>query len=119
MGFITGFLSGLTLTSSVLYLSIRIHASTRLQQSLALRDSSSLLRSVYDPEPSYVPPSARLRLGSIGDVAKDRWNGSVERAVRGVQATDWRRVREGAETWVGETWERVNNSKGGAAGGGK
>ncbi|KAK7511140.1 hypothetical protein IWX49DRAFT_590732 [Phyllosticta citricarpa] len=117
MGFITGFLSGLTLTSSVLYLSVRIHASTRLQQSLALRDSSSLLRSVYDPEPSYVPPSARVRLGGIGDVAKDRWNGEVERAVRRVQGTDWRRVREQAEGWVGEAWERVN--KGGAAGGGK
>lgn len=95
---------------------MRVHHATRLKQSLALRDSHALLRNVYDPEPTYVPPSARERVGSLGDVAKDRWNGNVESAVKKIYSTDWRRVREEGEGWLGRAWDRVSK---GVAGEGK
>ncbi|KAL1635079.1 hypothetical protein SLS56_001831, partial [Neofusicoccum ribis] len=80
MGFTAGFLGGLTLTSSALYLSSLIHQRNRLQQSLSLRQSSHTLKQIYDPDRAYTPPSLRVRTDGIGGIAKDRWNAEVERA---------------------------------------
>ncbi|KAK7732878.1 hypothetical protein SLS57_000821 [Botryosphaeria dothidea] len=117
MGFTGGFISGLALTSSVLYLSTLFHQRNRLQQSLNLRTSSHTLKQIYDPDRIYTPPSLRTRTAGIGDIAKDRWNSEVERAVRRVQETDWREVGSEVEGAVWGLIERVRKSSG--SGGGK
>lgn len=55
----------------------------------------------------------REHSAGIEDLAKDRWNREVERAVRRVQETDWREVgREVEEAALG-AWERIRKSGGG------
>ncbi|KAL1621437.1 hypothetical protein UCDDS831_g08151 [Diplodia seriata] len=113
MGFTAGFIGGLTLTSSALYLSALIHQRNRLQQSLSLRQSAHLLKQIYDPDRLYTPPSMRERTAGVEDLAKDRWNREVARAVRRVQETDWREVGRGVEEAAWGAWERVRKSSGG------
>ncbi|EKG21482.1 hypothetical protein MPH_01203 [Macrophomina phaseolina MS6] len=112
MGFTAGFLGGLTLTSSVLYLTTLFHQRNRLEQALTLRNSSHTLKQVYDPDRIYTPPSLRTRTAGIGDTAKDRWNSEVEKAVRRMQETDWREVGREVEGTLWRLVERVRKSDG-------
>ncbi|MCJ1313244.1 hypothetical protein MMC25_006921 [Agyrium rufum] len=99
MGRFTGFLSGLTLTTSALYLSLLLHQRNRTHQASLLHQQSLLLHSILDPDivPVEETPRHVLRRETWTETWKDRWNAEVESAVRGVQRTDWRTIREGAE----------------------
>ena len=113
MGFATSFLSGVTLTSSLLYFSLLHHQNSRIHQASILHSSALQLNSLVDPqlasdlatiaEQNY---SGGLREG-IRDYRlerrtgferlKDGWNSELESGVRWVQGIHWNRVREGIE----------------------
>ncbi|KAF2491148.1 hypothetical protein BU16DRAFT_493955 [Lophium mytilinum] len=97
MGFTTGFLAGTTLTSLTLYLTLSLHTRNRLTQSALLRQQTSVLSNILDPQPPAPEPTTRIARAGLIETAKDRWNGELEREVRLVYNTDWRKVREGVE----------------------
>lgn len=108
MGFTAGFLGGLTLTYSVLYLSLYLHRNNRVHQSLLLSQQSRLLNSKLDPpEVEYEPPAYRIEEAGLNEMLKDRWNREVEGLVRRVQDTDWEEVRIRWENRVGSAWDNV------------
>lgn len=92
MGFTTGFLSGLTLTASTLYLTILIHNHHRIHQASILRQQSLLLNSIADP--SILPaednaPRYRIERGNLTERWKDGWNSEIEKAVRWMHGVHW------------------------------
>jgi altered-inheritance-of-mitochondria protein 5 len=113
MGFTTSFISGITVTSTTLYLSLLYHQRARLRQATLLHQQSLLLNSITDPhlaselatiqEENYSGGlregvrDYRLQKAGLVERWKDVWNREVEGAVRWVQGVDWRRVREGVE----------------------
>ena len=118
MGFTTNLLSGFTLTSTTLYLSLLYHQRARLHQAAILRQQALLLDSLSDPElaselatiadANYsgglregVKPY-RLERAPWTERWKDRWNSDLEGAVRYVQGIRWPAVREGIEGRVKE-----------------
>ncbi|OCK81915.1 hypothetical protein K432DRAFT_294394 [Lepidopterella palustris CBS 459.81] len=107
MGFATGFIGGLTLTSATFYLTLSLHTRNRLQQAALLRQQSLILTNIVDPQPQPPPPTARLERAGMVETAKDRWNGELEGLVRRVQTTDWRAEREQWEDRLGKVWGRV------------
>ncbi|KAJ9642515.1 hypothetical protein H2199_004896 [Coniosporium tulheliwenetii] len=107
MGFATGFIGGLTLTTSVLYLSVYIHRQNRLNQSLYLRQSHLILTSLIEPPPPSTPPRAREARPSLVETVKDRWNGEIEGLVRRALSVDWNGVREGMERAVARGWGKL------------
>ncbi|KAJ9651897.1 hypothetical protein H2198_008861 [Neophaeococcomyces mojaviensis] len=112
MGFTTGFLGGLTLTYSLLYLSVYIHRSNRTHQSLLLRQQARLLNSKIDPpEPEYDLPAYRVEKAGLEEELKDRWNREVETWVRKAQNTDWEAVRIRWEHRLGNVWDKIRNSE--------
>lgn len=112
MGFTTGFLGGLTLTYSLLYLSVYVHRQNRTHQALLLRQQSRLLNSVIDPpEPEYAPPTYRLEQAGLEELLKDRWNREVEGLVRKAQHTDWEAVRLRWEARLGSAWAKVRGTE--------
>ncbi|KAK5942218.1 hypothetical protein PMZ80_006173 [Knufia obscura] len=112
MGFTTGFLGGLTLTYSLLYLSVYVHRSNRTYQSLLLRQQARLLNSKIDPpEPEYEPPAYRIEQAGLDEQLKDRWNREVEGIVRKVQTTDWEAVRIRWENRISSAFNGVRNTE--------
>lgn len=112
MGFTTGFLGGLTLTYSLLYISVYVHRQNRTHQSLLLRQQSRLLNSIIDPpEPEYAPPAYRVEQAGIEEQLKDRWNREVENLVRKAQHTDWEAVRIRWEGRLGNAWAKVRGTE--------
>ncbi|KAG7004667.1 hypothetical protein G7Y79_00024g056170 [Physcia stellaris] len=125
MGFPAAFLSGITLTSSILYLSLLHHNSNRIHQASLLRQQSHLLNSLLDTPPPHTPsydpatshgryapdaaytpddPYRRWRSGGQGyrvervglvERWKEMWNRDVEGAVRWVQGVDLRGLGRG------------------------
>lgn len=113
MGFTTGFLGGLTLTYSILYLSVYAHRQNRTHQSLLLRQQSQLLRNLIEPaEPEAAPPAYRVDRGGLEELLKDRWNREVEGLVRRAQHTDWEAVRVRVEGSLARAWARVRGAEG-------
>ncbi|KAL2349582.1 hypothetical protein BJ546DRAFT_821338, partial [Cryomyces antarcticus] len=100
MGFTTGFIGGITLTSSVLYLSLAIHHRNRLHQALLLRQQSLVLSNIVEPAPPAPLPTSREVRGGLLETAKDRWNGELAGLVRRMQYMDWNAVRDGMEESV-------------------
>lgn len=112
MGFTTGFLGGLTLTYSLVYLSVYVHRSNRTHQSLLLRQQARLLNSSIDPpEAEYEPPVYRIEKAGIEEQLKDRWNREVEKLVRNVQTTDWEALRLRIEDRLGNAFGRVRETE--------
>ncbi|KAF2269265.1 hypothetical protein CC78DRAFT_564981 [Lojkania enalia] len=111
MGFTTGFLGGFTLTSSILYLTISLHTRNRFTQASLLRQQRQVLNNVIEPEPPAPEPMAREVPVGLSEMAKDRWNRTIEGMVRKVYETDWRRVREGVEDDVGAVVRRLREGK--------
>ncbi len=112
MGFTTGFLGGLTLTYSLLYLSVYIHRSNRTHQSLLLRQQARLLNGKIDPpEPEYEPPAYRIEQAGLEEQLKDRWNREVEGLVRKAQTTDWEAVRIRWENRIGRAFDRIRSTE--------
>ncbi|KAF4954247.1 hypothetical protein FGADI_5403 [Fusarium gaditjirri] len=111
MGFTTGFTGGVTLTLSLAYLSVLAHQRTREQQGSALRAQALAIQGLIDPLPPLPPPTrsevAAAQRARTVEIAKDRWNTEVEKAVRWVQHTDWVQVREGLEDTASRLWARA------------
>lgn len=112
MGFTTGFLGGLTLTYSLLYLSVYVHRSNRTYQSLLLRQQARLLIGKIDPpEPEYEPPAYRIEQAGLEEQLKDRWNREVETLVRRVQTTDWEAARIRWENRISSAFGSIRNTE--------
>ncbi|KAF2704850.1 hypothetical protein K504DRAFT_389254 [Pleomassaria siparia CBS 279.74] len=111
MGFTTGFLGGVTLTSSILYLTIALHTKNRVTQAALLRQQRLVLTNTIEPIPPPPEPIAREAPVGLVEMAKDRWNRELETAVRKVYNTDWRRVREDAEDRVEGIIGRLRETK--------
>ncbi|KAL5120115.1 hypothetical protein ACEQ8H_001940 [Pleosporales sp. CAS-2024a] len=107
MGFTTGFLGGVTLTSAVLYLTISMHTQSRMQQAALLRQQRQVLTDFYEPKKPQPEPKPRVVPVGLLDMAKDRWNRSLEEGVRRIYTTDWRKVREEAEDRAASLAERI------------
>jgi len=101
-------LGGITLTSSLLYLSLAIHQRNRIHQAYLLQQQSLLLNSVVEPLPEPpLPPRYVLDKPSIVETVKDAWNEDIEGAVRWAQGVEWGRVREGMEARAVGMWRRA------------
>lgn len=112
MGFTTGFLGGLTLTYSLLYLSVYVHRSNRTHQSLLLRQQARLLNSNIDPpESEYEPPTYRTEQAGLEEQLKDRWNREVEKLTRAAQETDWEALRIRWEQRIGNAFDKLRNTE--------
>ncbi|KAF1939728.1 hypothetical protein EJ02DRAFT_496293 [Clathrospora elynae] len=111
MGFTTGFIGGVTLTSSILYLTVALHTQNRTTQAALLRQQRHVLTDFYEPKQPEPAPRAREVPVGLAEMAKDRWNRSLEEAVTRVYSTDWRRVREHAEDRVGGLVQKVREGK--------
>jgi altered-inheritance-of-mitochondria protein 5 len=126
MGFVTGFVSnpvivsnkysgligylqlgGITLTSSILYLTVALHQRNRLQQSLMLKQQSLILNNIIEPHVPPPPPTAREARVSVVESAKDRWNGEIEGLVKKAQTTDWNMVRDDLEGKMATLWGKA------------
>ncbi|KAF4126299.1 altered inheritance of mitochondria protein 5 [Geosmithia morbida] len=112
MGFTSGFTGGVALTLSVTYLSVLAHQRNRERQGALLRAQALQLQSIIDPLPAALPPTrsefAAAQRATTIEVAKDRWNHEVERAVRWAQTTDWDDVRSGIESTIETLWSRAS-----------
>ncbi|KAL1797423.1 hypothetical protein ACET3X_004029 [Alternaria dauci] len=107
MGFITGFLGGVTLTTGVLYLSISLHTQNRITQAALLRQQRQVLSEFYEPKKPGPEPTSREAPVGLAEMAKDRWNRSLEEGVKKVYMTDWRRVREEAEDRASAIMQKI------------
>ncbi|KAI9706238.1 MAG: hypothetical protein M1820_004813 [Bogoriella megaspora] len=105
MGFTTGFIGGLTLTTSVLYVTLSIHRQNRLSQSAFLRNQAIALNNFSDPQPLAPPPTARETRLNWSETWKDRWNTELENGVRRLYAVNWNEVRDDTERAVARAWE--------------
>ncbi|KAF2673938.1 hypothetical protein BT63DRAFT_476384 [Microthyrium microscopicum] len=115
MGFVNGFLGGVTLTSSILYLTITIHRQNRIQQAALLRQQDTVLRSLIEPNPPAPLPRAREVQAGLVEQGKDAWNAEIEAIVRRVNNTDWNAVRANLEGRIrrlaGKAAQKVEESK--------
>ncbi|KAF1849950.1 uncharacterized protein K460DRAFT_372345 [Cucurbitaria berberidis CBS 394.84] len=111
MGFTTGFLGGVTLTSAVLYLTISLHTQNRITQAALLRQQRGVLAGFYEPKVPEPEPTSREVPVGLAEMAKDKWNRQLEGIVRGAYNTDWRRLRESAEDRVSAVVEKIRESK--------
>ncbi|KAJ5714231.1 uncharacterized protein N7483_011412 [Penicillium malachiteum] len=115
MGFFAGFFSGFALTSSVLYITIQVHRTNRLEQRRVIReqvDQISWLASsagVYDRRfaPADVPRRIEDRHSkkeeeiTMKEVLKHRWNQEVEKLARKAHETRWEDIRDTAvHSWT-------------------
>ncbi|CAG5182234.1 uncharacterized protein ALTATR162_LOCUS10059 [Alternaria atra] len=110
MGFITGFLGGVTLTTGVLYLTISLHTQNRITQAALLRQQRQVLTEFYEPKKPEPEPTSREVPVGLAEMAKDRWNRSLEEGVKKVYTTDWRRVREEAEDRASAIMQKIRES---------
>ncbi|EUC46804.1 hypothetical protein COCMIDRAFT_91783 [Bipolaris oryzae ATCC 44560] len=110
MGFTTGFLGGVTLTSAVLYLTISLHAQNRATQAALLRQQRRVLAEFYEPKKPEPDPTSREAPVGLAEMAKDRWNRSLEEGVKKVYSTDWRRVREDVEDRASVILQKIRDS---------
>ncbi|KIW51510.1 hypothetical protein PV05_10223 [Exophiala xenobiotica] len=112
MGFTTGFLGGLTLTYSLLYMSLYVHRANRNVQKTLLKQQANLLNSVVEPPPPLPePPAYEVRKAGLVEELKDHWNSEIEKLVRNVQTTDWAAKREQWESTIAATWNKVRSSQ--------
>ncbi|BCS25651.1 MICOS complex subunit Mic12 family protein [Aspergillus puulaauensis] len=116
MGFFTGFFSGFVLTTSVLYITIQVHHSTRIEQKSSIRDQTKMIdwlassRGAYDrrllPKDGEDIASRERALAASKSPMKDRlkhqWNEEVRMLARKAYESRWEDVRDAAaEGWGG------------------
>lgn len=105
MGFITGFTGGVALTLSLAYISIAELQRQRETQSRLLREQKWMIRNITDPDDNARQwQQQRSTTVSVEQLAKDRWNQEIERAVRWAQNTNWAAIGEGLERRVTALW---------------
>ncbi|KAK3075269.1 hypothetical protein LTR53_001547 [Teratosphaeriaceae sp. CCFEE 6253] len=107
MGFTTGLLGGLTLTTALLHLSLSLHARNRVAQSALLHQQSLILHNIVEPAPPLPPAAPREVRAGVFETMKDRWNSELERNVRELQTTDWNGVRDQLEEGASKLWRRA------------
>ncbi|KAK2798371.1 hypothetical protein FQN51_007771 [Onygenales sp. PD_10] len=120
MGFLSGFFSGIALTTTTLYISLTLHQATRHHQHLLLREQIDLINAIALPvtpsssstinlsrpprttdDPAIAAVMARSGYAArprgdrpgVLELAKERWNGEVRGLVRWVQEVRWEDVR--------------------------
>ncbi|EKV12655.1 DNA polymerase epsilon subunit B [Penicillium digitatum] len=115
MGFFTGFFSGFAFTSSVLYITVQVHRSTRVSQRKAIHaqveqiDWLTSSAGAYDRRflPEEVPRWRREELEAhnqpeptMKETLKHKWNKEVEVLTRKAHETTWEDVRDAAaDSW--------------------
>ena len=125
MGFTTGFvhlprlvsitillttnpqIGGVTLTTSLLYLTVSIHQRNRAAQSMLLRHQAATLNNFVEPPPSLPLSTAREARVNWAETWKDRWNAELENATRRFYTVNWNEVRDGFESRVATLWARA------------
>ncbi|KAJ5637395.1 hypothetical protein N7490_007274 [Penicillium lividum] len=119
MGFFAGFCSGFALTSSVLFITIQVHRTNRLEQRRAIREQVDQVNwlaasaGAYDRRfaPQDIPRTLEDRLKikedqiTTKEVLKHRWNQEVEKISRKAHETRWEDIRD---TAVGG-WKSATN----------
>lgn len=101
-------LGGVTLTSSILYLTISLHRTNRQQQALMLRQQSLILKNVIEPLTPEPPSTTREARVSVVESAKDRWNSEIEGLVKKAQTTDWNEVGGRMADGVSSLWSKAS-----------
>ncbi|CRG85220.1 hypothetical protein PISL3812_02333 [Talaromyces islandicus] len=108
MGFMTGFFSGFTLTATVLYLSVQVHRSTRIQQRDAIREQAAILNDISSPlgayyrnfaqeeTPSKDSIAATPKKPSAEELLKHQWNKEVETLAAKALNLRWQDVSQTA-----------------------
>ncbi|KAJ5610802.1 hypothetical protein N7510_007521 [Penicillium lagena] len=116
MGFFAGFFSGFALTTSVLYITVQVHRSTRLEQRRAIREQVDQINWLASSAGAYdrrfAPKEKDLRdmedrrrsaaqqPPTMKEVLKHRWNQEVEILARKAYESRWEDVRSTAvEGW--------------------
>ncbi|PKY00888.1 hypothetical protein P168DRAFT_330185 [Aspergillus campestris IBT 28561] len=119
MGFFSGFFSGFALTTTVLYLSVQVHRSNRLDQRNTIREHTRILNELASPvgaydrrlapkdrdlravtdQPAQTPPSRP----TVQAMFKHRWNQEVEKLARRAYESRWEDARDAAA----EGWKNV------------
>ncbi|SMY29631.1 unnamed protein product [Zymoseptoria tritici ST99CH_1A5] len=107
MGFTSGFLGGLTLTTTLLYLTTTLHSRNRAQQALLLRQQQLVLDNIHSPAPGNPSPPAREVRAGLMETAKDKWNKELEENVKRLQKQDWAGIRDQMEEGVANVWRRA------------
>ncbi|KAF4551678.1 Hypothetical protein D9617_12g035660 [Elsinoe fawcettii] len=107
MGFTTGFIGGITLTTTLIYLSLSLHTRNREAQASLLRQQAALLDNAVSPTLPPPPSTARTAVPGLQERLKERWNRELEGNLRKVYGTDWRGVREEVEERVAGAWARA------------
>jgi altered-inheritance-of-mitochondria protein 5 len=124
MGFMTGFVSyhfpfpqqgvhhlihqqfgGFTLTASVLYLSVQVHRSTRIQQRDAIREQVAILNDISSPLGAYYRSFAQeetplrkdtSKKPSAEELLKHQWNKEMETLATKALNLRWQDVSQTA-----------------------
>ncbi|OQD62991.1 hypothetical protein PENPOL_c010G09133 [Penicillium polonicum] len=115
MGFFTGFFGGFVFTSSVLYITVQVHRSTRISQRKAIHaqveqiDWLTSSAGAYDRRflPEDLTRQRREELEAqnqteptMKEILKHEWNKEVEVLTRKAYETRWEDVRDAAtEGW--------------------
>ncbi|KAJ6036114.1 hypothetical protein N7540_000393 [Penicillium herquei] len=115
MGFFAGFFSGFALTTSVLYITIQVHRTNRLEQRRVIREQVDQINwlassaGAYDRRfaPADVPRRIEDRHSkkegeiTMKEVLKHRWNQEVEKLARKAHETQWEDIRDTAvHSWT-------------------
>jgi len=100
-------LGGFTLTTTIIYLSLHLHTTNRVQQAALLHQQSLILNSIVEPQQPLPPPTAREVRAGVLETVKDGWNRELERNVRKVESVDWNGVRDQMEDTVSRLWRRA------------
>jgi altered-inheritance-of-mitochondria protein 5 len=102
---------GFTLTTSILYLSLQVHRTNRLQQRNAIREQTEIINYLASPAGAYyrrfAPEYNQSKLEEVSeltplpsrrpsreDVLKHQWNKEVETLARKALAVRWQDVQE-------------------------
>lgn len=110
MGFTTGFLGGLTLTYSAVYLTVYVHQQNRTYQSTLLRQQARLLNTkLQGAEPEYALPAYRLEDAGLEEQFKDKWNRLIETGVSKAEHVDWEAVRIDLEHKISNAWKSLKS----------
>jgi altered-inheritance-of-mitochondria protein 5 len=78
-----------------------------MQQAALLRQQRQVLTEFYEPKKPEPEPQPRVVPVGLVEMAKDRWNRSLEESIRRIYTTDWRKVREEAEDRATSLAERI------------
>ncbi|KAJ9364189.1 hypothetical protein C8Q69DRAFT_440779 [Paecilomyces variotii] len=107
MGFLAGFFGGFALTTSVLYLSVQVHRSNRLEQQRAIREQTEVLNTLASPAGAYYrrfapevperkPRDFETERAGTKALLKEKWNREVEALARKAYEVRWEDMRETA-----------------------